>query len=268
MASATHSGGFLAASPLYTREGKPPLISLKLMDNVYLVGGAQYGYSAQGDCNCYLVDCGGELALMDAGGGLGVERILENTRKMGFDPKKIRVLFLSHSHFDHIGGAAELKKQTGCRLLAHEDDADSIESLDEYSLYEMGASRGLSFKAPKLDGRLRDNEVVKVGDTEFKAVHSPGHTPGCLVLSFKEHDGSSSLLMGDVAQAGGRLGFINGPGFDLPQWKATIRRLINLKPSRYYPGHGPFVLGGAVDDLKVTDAKMNAPWTTIVTAVG
>jgi len=244
------------------------LISMKLTDSVYLVGGSAYGLSAMGDCNVYMVNCGDELALIDAGGGMGVKRILENVKQDGFDPRKIKLAFLTHCHFDHIGGAQELKQLTKCNLVAHKREAPSIVNLDENVLVEMAKDRGLKFNAPKLDGMLEDLDHIHVGNVGFDVLHTPGHTPGCISVKFVEKDGKTSIFSGDIASTTGRLGFINGPGFDLPEWKMSIKRLIAEKPDRLYPGHNTFMLSGATEDLKLTDAKMNAPWTTIVTSVG
>ena len=70
------------------------------------------------------------------------------------------------------------------------------------------------------------------------------------------------------AGASGNLGYINGPGFVLDDWKASIKKLAALKPERMYPGHGTFLLGDATSHLLQYDAKMNAAWTTIITSVG
>jgi hydroxyacylglutathione hydrolase len=240
---------------------------MKLTDNVYLVGGSAYGLSAMGDCNVYLVNCGEELAMIDAGGGRGVKRIIDNVKRDGFDPKKIKLTFLTHCHFDHIGGANELKKFTDCNIVAHKSEAHSIVNLDENVLLDMAKDRGLIFDAPKLDGMLEDNDQIPCGNTSFEILHTPGHTPGCIAIKMVEKDGKTSIFTGDIASTTGRLGFINGPGFDLPEWKRSIKRLIAEKPDRIYPGHNTFMLSGATDDLKLTDAKMNAPWTNIVTSV-
>jgi len=241
---------------------------MKLTESVYLVGGAAYGYSAVGDCNIYLVDCNGKCAIIDTGGGLGVKQILGNVGEMGFNKNNIGIVFLTHCHFDHIGGAYELKKTTRCELMAHEADAASIENLDENTLPDMAKERGVSFRAPKLDKLLHDGESIRVGDVTFHIVHTPGHTPGCISIYFEEKDGKIGLFTGDIASSMGRLGFINGPGFDLNNWKRSLKRLIAIKPARMYPGHNTFVLSGALDQLKQTDNKMNAPWTTIVTSIG
>jgi len=241
---------------------------MKLTETVYLIGGSAYGISAAGDCNVYLIDCGGEYAVIDAGGGAGVERILENVKSDGFDPKKIRVVVLTHCHFDHIGGSTELKHLTGCKLMAHKNDASSIECLDEYTLVNMAKESNLVFKAPKLDEILSNDARIKLGNANLRIMHTPGHTPGCISVCVTEKDGKKAIFTGDIASTTGRLGFINGPGFDLSAWKLSIKRLIAEAPDRVYPGHNTFMLSDATEDLKLTDLKMNAPWTSIVTSVG
>ena len=76
------------------------------------------------------------------------------------------------------------------------------------------------------------------------------------------------MFPGDTASAQGKLGFINGPGFSLEDWKKSIKKMLEMKPDRMFPGHGVFVLSGAVEHLTVYDEKMNAPWINVVTMVG
>ncbi len=241
---------------------------MRLTDTVCLVGGAAYGISAPGDCNVYLIDGRSEYALVDAGAGLGVSRIVANIEELELDLKKLKTLFLTHSHFDHIGGAQEMQEKLTCKTLVHREDAESIKALGENVLMDMAKQKGINFKAPRIDRVLSGNEVVKVGDIDVKIIHTPGHTPGCISLSLEERDGKKAILTGDIASTNGRLGFINGPGFDLNAWKSSLKKLLNERPERLYPGHNTFMLSNAVEDLKIIDQKMNSPWTTIVTAVG
>jgi len=240
---------------------------MKLTERIYLIGGGAYGYSAPDDCNMYLVDCGGCLAMVDTGGGGGVSRVLGNMRSMGLDPEALEVAFLTHCHFDHIGGNHGLKEATGCEIAAHEDEVEEIEGLGGLSLYEMALERGLRFEPGRVDIALRGGQRVRIGEVDFEVVHTPGHTPGGICLLIRE-EGVTSVFTGDTAAAQGRLGWINGPGCSLPDWKGSIRRLLELGPDRIFPGHGVFVLSGAVDHLKLLDEKMNAPWINIVTTVG
>jgi len=109
--------------------------------------------------------------------------------------------------------------------------------------------------------------IIKVGEVELETIHNPGHTPGCISFLL-EDDGVKSLLCGDITGASGRLGFINGPGFVLDDWKKSIKKLMEYTPQRLYPGHGTFLMGDAMSHLMIYDQKMNAPWTSIITSVG
>ena len=240
---------------------------MKLTENIYLVGGNAYGYSAAGDCNIFMIDCGGSLALVDTGGGKGVPNIIGNIERMGFDANNIEVAFITHCHFDHIGGNKGFKDATGCRIAAHEAEKKDIEELGELTLYSMSLEEGLTFESTEVDTVLRGGENMRVGSVEFQIVHTPGHTPGGLSFVMEE-DGSRCLFPGDTVSAVGKLGFINGPGFVLPDWKASIKKMIALEPDMMFPGHGTFVLSGAMEHLALYDEKLNAPWVNIVTSVG
>ena len=210
------------------------MTGVRLTDKVYLVGGSAYGVSAMGDCNLYLIDCGGKLALIDTGGGAGVSDVLDNITGLGFDPKTLEYALITHCHYDHIGGN---------------------KALDE----------GREFSAEKVDLSLQGDERIEIGDVEFNVVHTPGHTPGGLCYTMVE-DGKVNLFTGDTASADGRLGFINGPGYDHEAWKRSIKKLISLGPDRLFPGHGTFRLAGGVTALQNLDRSWNVPWN--VTARG
>ncbi|MCW4049239.1 MAG: MBL fold metallo-hydrolase [Candidatus Bathyarchaeota archaeon] len=241
---------------------------MKLTEKVHLVGGSGYGLSPQGDCNIYLVNGGDELALIDTGGGFGVKDILGNVKADGFDPKKITKVLITHCHFDHIGGNYDLKNELGCNIISHDSDKTPIETLDELSLYTMAQERGLEFKATKVDATVKEGDKVQVGDVSLNVVHNPGHTPGCISFLLDEDDGKRGLLCGDIAGPSGNLGYINGPGFNLDDWKMSIKKLVDLSPDRLYPGHNTFILNNAKEHLELYDQKMNAAWTTIITSVG
>lgn len=240
---------------------------MKLTEQVYLVAGSGYGISPSGDCNCYVIDGGSELALIDTGGGFGVDHILENIKRDGLDPGKLTKTLVTHCHFDHIGGNYGIKAATGSEIISHPADKEAIETLNELSLYDMALEWGLEFEAAPVDSTVVEGDEISVGDVDLKVVHNPGHTSGCISFLFEE-DGIPGLFCGDIAGASGRLGYINGPGFVLDHWKASIKKLVDLKVHRLYPGHNTFLLGDATSHLIQYDAKMNAAWTTIITSVG
>ncbi len=240
---------------------------MRLLPDIYLVGGGAYGYSHPNDCNVYLVDGGDEMALVDTGGGAGVEAIFRNVGNSGLDPKRIRTAVITHCHFDHIGGNKRVKELSGCKIAVHEAEAKAVEELDPWlTLVDMAKRRGLVVDPAKVDISLRDGDELKVGRHRLRVIHTPGHTPGstCLLL---ESEGRRVIFSGDVVSAQGRLNFINGPGFDLLAWKRSMKTLVGLSADALMPGHGTFVLSGARDHVKLYSDKMEAPWINIVTAV-
>jgi glyoxylase-like metal-dependent hydrolase (beta-lactamase superfamily II) len=114
---------------------------------------------------------------------------------------------------------------------------------------------------------LEEESTQIIGNIELEIIHTPGHTPGGLSFKMIE-EGKTSIFCGDIAGANGRLGYINGPGFDLSDWKSSIKKLIQNRPERLFPGHNTFLLGNALEHLKVYNAKLNAAWINIVTSIG
>lgn len=240
---------------------------MRLTRRVSIVGGGAYGLSHANDCNVYLVDGGKKLVLIDAGGGAGVDSILRNVSDLGFDAVRLELVVITHCHFDHIGGIPEIRRLTGCRVGVHEAEASAVEKLDpELTLSGMAKARGLRVEPIGVDLVLRDGETLRVGSVELKVLHTPGHTPGSICLFMR--DGEKRVLFsGDVVSAQGRLGFINGPGFDLVAHKKSMGRLVELKADVLLPGHGTFVLSNANEHIKLYAMKMNAPWINIVTTL-
>jgi glyoxylase-like metal-dependent hydrolase (beta-lactamase superfamily II) len=238
---------------------------MKLMEDVYLVGGGGFGYSHPNDCNVYLVDGGGAALLFDTGCGLGVKAILQNTAKSGVDPSRVAYTVVSHCHFDHIGGNFEIQKATRCKIASHESEKELIERLDpRMVLAEMAPSK---LQAANVDMALKDGDLLSVGRYHLRVLHTPGHTFGSICLLF-EIDGKKILLCGDSVMSQGRLGWINGPGFDLEAYKSSLARLVDMKVDVLLPGHGTFVLSGAHEHVKLYADKLNSPWVNIVTSIG
>jgi len=240
---------------------------MKLTEHVSIVGGGAYGLSHTNDCNVYLVDGGKELGLIDTGGGAGVDSIMKNVRETGFEARKVKLVVITHCHFDHIGGIPAVRRLTDCRVAVHEAEVSAVEKPDpELTLGGMAGERGLKVEPTRVDVILRGGETEKVGSVALRVLHTPGHTPGSICL-LMEDGGKRILFSGDMVSAQGRLGFINGPGFDLAAYKKSMRRILDWKADVLLPGHGTFVLSNAQDHVKLYSDKMNAPWINIVTSI-
>ena len=162
--------------------------------DVFQVGGG--GLTAPEDAAIYLVTCEGHVALVDAGCGHSTKQLFENISACGLQPKDIEYLLITHCHFDHTGGAQEIRDRTGCRILAHELDARYLEHGDN----RVTAAKwyGADMKPLHIDVKLTGKRnQVRLGTTIIEAIHVPGHSPGSLVY-MAESEGKRILFGQDV----------------------------------------------------------------------
>src|SRR5450756_1062487 len=80
------------------KTGKKPE---KVCERVFQVGGPEL--TSGKDCCVYLIDGGGELALIDAGCGPSYKNLVANVMRLGFEPENIKSVILTHCHIDHAG---------------------------------------------------------------------------------------------------------------------------------------------------------------------
>ncbi len=169
-------------------------------------------------------------AVIDPGGE--VDRIVAEVERLGIVVERIA---LTHGHFDHAAGAAELKERLGGVPVEGPDERDRF-LLD--ALAVDGPARGLAdARAVTPDRWLREGDTVELAGVPFNVLHCPGHTPGHVV--FVNPDGRFALV-GDTLFRGsvGRTDLPYGSAEDL---LASIRaKLLPLGDDvRFLCGHGP-----------------------------
>ncbi|MFZ2445408.1 MAG: MBL fold metallo-hydrolase [Syntrophobacteraceae bacterium] len=166
---------------------------MKITSEIFQVGGGTL--TAPEDAAIYLIKFGEECALVDAGCGNGTERLLANIRKIT-DPAAIKYLLITHCHFDHTGGAAELKKRLGLETVAHKLEAPYLESGD--NRVTAASWYGSVLKPFTVDRKLAGKrEEILLGGRKIEAVHVPGHSPGSVVFVV-ESDGRKVVFAQDV----------------------------------------------------------------------
>jgi len=164
----------------------------KVHDNVYLVGGGEISHPA--DCLIYLIDGGNELALIDTGAGLGVANIIGNIQRLGFAPQDLTTIVATHAHIDHIGGNAYLQREYGCKVFAHELDAERIATGQMVGAEFYGIPCAPCSVDIVMTGA---EEELRVGDVTLHAIHIPGHTSGSIAI-WMESAGKRVLFGQDV----------------------------------------------------------------------
>jgi metallo-beta-lactamase class B len=207
---------FLAA---VTQKWTAPFEPFQLIDNIYYVG--TDGIAA------YIIKTSQGLILLDTALPESTGMIKANIAKLGFRLADIKIILNSHAHFDHTGGLAEIKKDTGAQLVAGERDKPLLEG-GYYPGDEKNAD--LAFPPVKVDRAVKEGDKVTLGHTTLIAHSMPGHSPGCT---------SWEMTVKDAGQDRDVLFFCSGT--------VALNRLVG------HPTHP-----GIVDDYRSTFAKAKA----------
>jgi hydroxyacylglutathione hydrolase len=222
---------------------------VRLTQRISVVGGGATGLGISHflDPNVYLLSGGEELALVDAGAGWGEDRILDNVRSLGYEPERIKHIFLTHAHADHAGGAASLAERLGAQVYLSELEREALETADEEALGLSIARRNgfypedYRLRPCKVDVTLRGDERLRCGDLELVVIPTPGHSTGSVCFLVDTGEGAA-LFAGDTVFAGGRISLIVAPGSDLLAMQVSVAHLGGLNVASLLPGHGIFPL--------------------------
>ena len=146
----------------------------KVMDNVYYVG--------PGSVSVWLVPTNAGLILIDTAQEPYVDTVIDNIRKVGFDPKNIKYILLTHGHLDHFGGANKIKALSGARVALTEGDWNFMEQQAKARPPKAGD------EPPARDMVIKEGDTITLGDTKIKVYVLPGHTPGSPAYEFTVYD--------------------------------------------------------------------------------
>jgi metallo-beta-lactamase class B len=126
------------------------------------------------------------LVLIDSGTDAGAEIVLANIRALGFDPRDVKAILMSHEHFDHVGGMARLQAATGAPIVATPDAAKVLRSGQPSPDDPQAMSDHPPF--PPVTGpitELTGEQPRTMGGTAFTPIATPGHTLGAMSWSWQ-----------------------------------------------------------------------------------
>lgn len=157
-------------------EWSEPFPPHRIIGDIYYVGSR--GLAS------YLVTTQSGHILINSNLKTSVPLIRENIEELGFRFNDVKILLISHAHFDHDGGSAEVKKLTGAKYMVMDGDVGVVESGGK-SDFQYGDDAALLYPEAKVDRVLRDGDEIKIGDTTLTAHKTAGHTRGCTTWSLR-----------------------------------------------------------------------------------
>ena len=177
--------------------------------------------------NCWLLvdETTNHAVLVDP--GAEGERILRAVAASG---ATLDAIWLTHAHIDHVGGIAAVRRVHDVPIFLHPADRPLYDNAGWQA-----AQYGLPFEEPPAPDRdLADGDLLRIGDEQFRVLHTPGHAPGHCVF-----EGHGVLLGGDLLFAGS-IGRTDLPLSDPRAMSESLARVAALEPELVvHAGHGP-----------------------------
>jgi len=183
--------------------------------------------------NCYVLRAergAPEAAVVDPGGDAAELRL-----QLARSGAACAAILITHGHFDHVGGVADLAEGTGAPVYMPEGERDRLEQ------YAQFAPAGVPGRSYVPDHLLEGGETISVAGLELECAAIPGHSPAHVAFYT---DGC--LFSGDLLFAGS-VGRVDLPGADWDTLLDSVRTLLDRYPPEtvVYPGHGSETTLGA-----------------------
>lgn len=221
----TLAGAFLAvisfAVPLraQTNDWMEPFPPFRIAGNLYYVG-------SKGLAN-YLITTRYGHILINSDLEANVPLIRTSVEKLGFKFSDIKILLISHAHWDHNAGSAAIKALTGARYMVMEGDVSVIESGGKTD-FQYGNEAAFLYPATKVDRVLHNGDEVKLGDAVLVAHLTPGHTKGCTTWTMKVREAGKSYNVVIVGSPNVNPGYQLVNNARYPQIAADYERMFRV----------------------------------------
>jgi metallo-beta-lactamase class B len=160
-----------------------PFPAFRIAGNLYYVGSK--GLAS------YLITTPEGHILINSNVEAGVPLIRTSVESLGFKFTDIKILLISHAHWDHDAGSALIKELTGAKYMVMDADVEAVESGGKTDFHYRNDPETL-YKPTKVDRALHDGDEVKLGGSALTAHLTPGHTKGCTTWTMKVQEDSKT----------------------------------------------------------------------------
>jgi metallo-beta-lactamase class B len=230
-ASAVRSAPLGAQSPDWT-EPFPPF---HIAGNLYYVG-------SKGLANFLITTPQGHI-LINSDLEANVPLIKASVERLGFKFSDVKVLLISHAHWDHDAGSAAVKAATGAAYMVMDADVQVVESGGKAD-FNYGSDPGTLYPPVKVDRVLHDGDHVTLGGVTLVAHLTPGHTKGCTTWTMKVTEGGKTydvVIIGspNVNQGYKLVGNAQYPGI-AADYQRMFRVLKSLPCDIFLGAHGSY----------------------------
>lgn len=180
--------------------------------------------------NCYILACEETMQSAVIDPSWNGRAIAATIEEQGWD---ISHILLTHCHFDHVGGLAELKQERDAPIYVH---PEAVSMLQQATMSAAFFQLRIPDPPPP-DEMLSDGQVLNVGNLEVHVLFTPGHAPGHVSFHLPDH---RVLFDGDVLFQQG-IGRTDLAGGDYPLLMQSIREKLMVLPdeTQVFSGHGP-----------------------------
>ncbi|HVU48981.1 MAG TPA: subclass B3 metallo-beta-lactamase [Terracidiphilus sp.] len=169
-----------ASNPDWTK----PFPPFRIAGNLYYVGSA--------DLASYLIVTPQGLILINSSLESSVPLIRKSVEELGFHFSDVKILLISHAHWDHCAGSAAIIKLTGAKYFVMEGDVPVVESGGAKD-FHYGAEMDNRYPPAHVDRVLHDGDTVELGGTVLTAHLTAGHTQGTTTWTLNENEGGRTL---------------------------------------------------------------------------
>jgi metallo-beta-lactamase class B len=199
-----------------------PFPPYRIIGNLYYVG-------SQGLAS-YLITTPQGHILINSSLESSVPLIRASIEKLGFNFGDVKILLISHAHWDHCAGSAAVKELTGAKYMVMDADVPEIEAGGKGN-FQYGDTPASRYQPTKVDRVLHDGDEVKLGDSVLTAHLTPGHTKGTTTWTMKVKEGDKTYNVVIIGSPNVNAGYklVNNPLY--PQIASDYERMFRVLKS-------------------------------------